>query len=96
MRGTLEVISIVLIVPATFWVIGVGIYWLYNRGELAAVPLFDRDHKPLSEETQRRLYREGVARLQRYYLRLRQGFPWAVGVLVVGIGVAIVSAHIAG
>jgi len=95
MRGTLAVISIVLIVPATFWIIGVGVYWLYNKGELAAVPLFDRNHKPLSEETQRRMYRDGVARLHRYYQRFRQGLPWAVGALVVGIGLAIISAHIA-
>jgi|NGEPerStandDraft_6_1074524.scaffolds.fasta_scaffold269209_1 hypothetical protein len=96
MRGALEVISVVLIATSTLWMIGVGVYWLYNKGELAAVPLVDRNRKPLSEETQRRLYREGVARLHRYYLRFRRGLPWAVGVLVIGIGLAIVSAHITG
>ena len=96
MRGTLEVISLVLITTSTFWIIGVGVLWLYNKGELAAVPLVDRNRKPLSEETQRRLYREGVARLHRYYLGFRRGFPWAVGVLVVGIALATISAHIAG
>ena len=46
MRGTLEVISLVLITISTFWIIGVGVLWLYNKGELAAVPLVDRNFAP--------------------------------------------------
>ena len=96
MRVTLEVLSVVLIVPATFWIISLGVYWLFNKGELASVPIYDRDFKPLSEEAQGRLYKEGVVRLHRYYFGLRRGFPWALGVLVVGVGLAIASAHISG
>jgi hypothetical protein len=81
---------------STFWIIGVGVYWLFNKGEFAAVPLVGRDGKPLSEATQRQFYWDGVSRLHRYYLRLRRGFPWAAVVLAIGIGLAIASAHISG
>ena len=96
MRGTLEVLSVVLIGPATLWIIFLGVSWLFNKGELASVPIYDRDFKPVSEQAQAQFYKDGVARLHRFYLVFRRGLPWAVGVLVVGIGLAIVSAHISG
>jgi hypothetical protein len=96
MRGTLAVSSVLLCVASTLWIVGWAVYWLYNRGEIATTVLVDRTGHLASEETQKRVYEQRVAWLHRFYRRLRRGLPWAVGVLVVGIGLAIASAHIAG
>ena len=66
--------------------------WQIDRAKLSGAPISD-GFKPITVARQNEIYKQRVASKHRIYLRLRKGFPWSVGVLVLGIALAIVGSH---
>jgi uncharacterized protein (DUF697 family) len=91
--GALQMIAVVLCVVGGMWVIFWGSTWLVDRGRIAQSPLLESSGKLMNAARQNEVYERRVEKRHMRYLRLRRGLPWALGVLVLGVALAIIASH---
>lgn len=89
----LQIVGVVLCVVASLWIIWTGSTWLLDRGKMSRAPLLDRAGRLATKALQKEAYDERVDAQHRLYLRLRRGFPWAVMLLILGIGLVIIGSQ---
>jgi hypothetical protein len=88
----LQIVGGVFCVVAGMWVLATGTIGLLDKGKLSDAPMVDGG-KLASLATVKEEYERRVAAQHRFYLRLHRGFPWATGVLILGVILVIIGSH---
>jgi hypothetical protein len=92
MQTVLQIIGAVVVVAASFWIMGTGTIWLLDKGRLSDAPLFDGG-KLASPARVKEAYEQRANKQHQFYLRLRRGLPWSMLALALGIALVVIGSH---